>query len=238
MSVQVTSPAIPPILGRGRLDWEPSDASAALCGRDIASRDLVFVGSKGRQDFGLLAFRDFEKIQRPTELRRNLIELYRRDPQVSVRLLKTERRAAGFGGRELEGPTGNVADPERPHELEAGQPLQVLGVPFPQLRVLRLLADDGVLHDGVAKMVYHRRDGENAAQPLVRLFSGLVCLPCAYALFADANAVAEAAVSAPATTLRLVREVETVPVIVTSLVMGSGRRWADAKGSWDHRIAC
>ena len=37
-------------------------------------------------------------------------------------LLKTERNLAGPGGRELEGPTRNVADPQRSHELEAGQP--------------------------------------------------------------------------------------------------------------------
>jgi putative SOS response-associated peptidase YedK len=38
-------------------------------------------------------------------------------------------------------------------------------VPLPQLRVLGLLADDGVLHDGVAEVIHHRRDGEDAAQP-------------------------------------------------------------------------
>ena len=85
-------------------------------------------------------------------------------------LLKAERRGAGLGRRELEGPTRNVADPQRPHELEAGQPSQVLGVPFPQLRVFGLLADDGVLHDGVAKVIHHRRDGEDAAQTLVQIF--------------------------------------------------------------------
>ena len=75
-------------------------------------------------------------------------------------LLKAERRRAGLGGRELEGPTRNVADPQRSHELEAGQPSQVLGVPFPQLRVLGLLADDGILHDGVAEVIDHRGDGD------------------------------------------------------------------------------
>ena len=78
-------------------------------------------------------------------------------------LLKAERRLAGLGGGELEGPTRSVADPQRSHELETGQPSQVLGVPFPQLRVLGLLADDGVLHDGVAEVIHHRCDGEGAA---------------------------------------------------------------------------
>jgi hypothetical protein len=49
------------------------------------------------------------------------------------------------------GPARNVADPQRSHELEAGQPSKVLGVPLPQLWVLRLLADNGVLHDSVAE---------------------------------------------------------------------------------------
>ena len=29
----------------------------------------------------------------------------------------------------------------------------------------------GILHDGVAEVVHHRRDGEDAAQPFVQLFS-------------------------------------------------------------------
>jgi hypothetical protein len=43
-------------------------------------------------------------------------------------------------------------------------------VPFPQLRVLGFLADDGVLHDGVAEVIDDRRDGEDAAQSLVQTF--------------------------------------------------------------------
>jgi hypothetical protein len=43
-------------------------------------------------------------------------------------------------------------------------------VPFPQLRVLGLLADDGVLHDGVAEVIHYRRDGEDAPQPLIQTF--------------------------------------------------------------------
>ena len=80
-----------------------------------------------------------------------------------MRLLKAERRRAGLGRRELIRTARNVADPQRPHKLEAGQPSQVIGVPFPQLRVLGLLADDGVLHDGVAEVINHRRDGEDTA---------------------------------------------------------------------------
>jgi hypothetical protein len=51
------------------------DASAALTGRDVAGRDLVFVGGEGCQDFGLLAFRDLCEVQGPSEFRCDLIEL-------------------------------------------------------------------------------------------------------------------------------------------------------------------
>jgi hypothetical protein len=152
--------------GRHRLDRE-QDASAALSGRDVAGGDLVFVSGEGCEDFGLLGLRNLGEVQGPSEFRCDLIEFCGGDPQVPVGLFKAERRLAWLGGRELEGPTRNVADPQRSHEFEAGQPSQALGVPFLQLRVLGLLADDGVLHDGVAEVIHHRRDGEDAAQPLV-----------------------------------------------------------------------
>ena len=91
-------------------------------------------------------------------------------------------------------------------------------MPFPQLGVLGLLADDGILHDGVAEVIDDRGDGKNSARRSYRLFSGTVCLSCARALFAAINTVMGAAVSAsPATTLRLVIEVETVCDMATSL---------------------
>jgi hypothetical protein len=43
-------------------------------------------------------------------------------------------------------------------------------VPFPQLRVLGLLADDGIPHDGITEVIHHRRDDEDAAQPLIQTF--------------------------------------------------------------------
>ena len=93
-------------------------------------------------------------------------------------LLKAERRRAGLGGGELELPARNAADPQRPHELEAGQSSQVLGVPFLQLRVLGLLAHDRILHDRVAEVVHDRRDGEDAPQPFVQkdLTLSIYCL--------------------------------------------------------------
>ena len=137
---------------------------------DVTGSNLAFVGSEGSQDFTFLALRNLEEVQGPPELRSDLIEFCGRDAEVPVGLLKAEWRRAGPGGRELEGPARNVAHPQRPHELEAGQPSQVFGMPFPQLRVLGLLADDGVLHDGVAEVIHHRRDGEDAPEPLVQTF--------------------------------------------------------------------
>src|SRR5829696_1358158 len=126
------------------------------------------MSGEGRQDFRLFTLRNLEDIQGPPEFRGQRIEFCGGDPEVPVSLLQTERRRAGLGGRELERPTRSVADPQRPHELEAGQSLQVLRVPVPQRRVLGLLADDGVLHDGVAEVIHYRRDGEDTPEPLVQ----------------------------------------------------------------------
>jgi hypothetical protein len=110
----------PAQLSLGGSSGETPDASAALRARDVARGDLVFVGSRGCQDFTLLGLRHLEKVKGPPELRCDLIELCGRDPEVAVGLLKAERCRAGLGGREMERPTRNVADPQRSHELEAG----------------------------------------------------------------------------------------------------------------------
>lgn len=99
-----------------------TDASASLKDLDVAGGDLAFVGGEGGQDFGLLTLRDLEEIQGPSELRCDLIKFCWGDPQVPVGLFKAERRRAGLGGLELERPTRDVADPQRPHKFEAGQP--------------------------------------------------------------------------------------------------------------------
>ena len=52
----------PSLAGRDRLDWGTQDASAALGARDVPGGDLVFVGSEGCQDLGLLGLRDFEEV--------------------------------------------------------------------------------------------------------------------------------------------------------------------------------
>src|SRR4029077_4815402 len=136
-------------------DWETLDVSAALSGRDAAGADLVFVGSKGCEYFGLLARRDLEEDQGPSEFRCELIEFRGRDAEVTVSFLKTEWRRTPLRGSELVGTVRNVANPQRSHELKAGQPSEILGVPFRHLRVLELLADDRVFQDGFAEVIHH-----------------------------------------------------------------------------------
>ena len=65
-------------------------------------------------------------------------------------------------------------------------------------------ARHGFLHDGIAEVIDHRRDGETPPSRSYRLFSGAAGFDWAFALSARANIVNGAAVSAsPATTFRL-----------------------------------
>ena len=95
----------------------------------------MWAATAGCQDYSLLALR--------AQFRCDLIQFYGGDTEVAVGLIKAERRRAGLGGRELEGPPETLQTHIVRNELEAGQPSQVLDMPFPQLRVLGLLADDG-----------------------------------------------------------------------------------------------
>ena len=54
------------------------------------------------------------------KLRCNLIKFCGGDPERPVSLFQAKRRRARLGGFERKGTTRNVADPQRPHELEAG----------------------------------------------------------------------------------------------------------------------
>ena len=74
----------------------------------------------------------------------------------------------GLRARILERPARDVAHPERPHELEAGQSRKLGGVPLTKGRVGGPLPGDRVLDDRVAEVVDDRGDGEDAAQPLVQ----------------------------------------------------------------------
>ena len=73
----------------------------------------------------------------------------------------------GLRGRELERAAGDVAHPQRAHELEPRQPVEAVRVPFAQRRVLRALADDRVLDQRVAEAVDHRGDRECTPKPVI-----------------------------------------------------------------------
>jgi len=112
-------PILPPGVGsRYSVPRSPNERRSPS--RVRACGDLVFVSSEGCQDFGFLAFGNLEEVEGASELRSDLIEFRRSYPEVPVSLLKAERRLAGLSSRKLEGPIRNVADPQRPHELEAG----------------------------------------------------------------------------------------------------------------------
>src|SRR5688572_8278193 len=81
---------------------------------------------------------------------------------------QTKGGAAWLCGCILMGSPGDLADPERAHELEARESSKVVRVPFPERRVLRCLADNGVLHDRVAEVVNHGCDGEGATEPFIQ----------------------------------------------------------------------
>jgi hypothetical protein len=52
--------------------------------------------------------------------------------------------------------------------FQARQPAQIVCVPFPEGRVLRLLTNDGVLHDCIAEPVNKCCDGEYATKSFVQ----------------------------------------------------------------------
>ena len=123
---------------------------------------------KRSEDFVLLPLGHTDDVKGAPELGRDFIELVRRDLKVAMGLLEADGRAPRPRGGVLERSTGDVADPQGAHELQAGQPAEVVRVPLAESRVFRLLADDRVLDDRIAEMVDHRCDREDAAEPLVQ----------------------------------------------------------------------
>jgi hypothetical protein len=61
--------------------------------------------------------------------------------------------------------------------LRPGSLAKFLVCHSPQLTVLGFLADDRVLHDGVAEVINDRRDGENAAQAHTEFFQAWFSQP-------------------------------------------------------------
>ena len=89
-------------------------------------------------------------IERASQLSRDLIELLGGDAELAMGLFQPEGGASWLRGSKREGSTGDVADPQRAHELQPWQPVQLVGMPLTKLGVLRCLADDGVLDDRIA----------------------------------------------------------------------------------------
>jgi hypothetical protein len=105
-------------------------------------------------------------------------------------------------------------------------------VPFAQLGILGLLADDGIFTTASLKWSTTAAMAKTPPSRSYRLFSGTVCLSCACALSAAAKTVTGAAASAsPPTTLRLVIEVETICDMATSGARTTERDEAE----WDDR---
>jgi hypothetical protein len=126
------------------------------------------VCSKCSQNLLLLPLGHLEEIKRPPKFSRDFVELAGRDLQLAMGFLQAERSTAWFRGCILLGSTGNLADPQGAHELEAWKSAQIIGVPFPEGGVLRCLADDRVLHDRLTEVINHRCDGECATEPFVQ----------------------------------------------------------------------
>src|SRR6185503_3566857 len=140
--------------------------------RLVAGRYLFFVRCEGGEDFTLLTRRHFGEVKAAPQFGRYLVEFFRRDPELAMRVLKAQMGFAPFCRREFEGPSRNLADPQGSHELEARQPAQVLRVPFPEGRVLRRLAHDRVLDHCAPEMVVDRDDGKDAAKPFIQALLG------------------------------------------------------------------
>src|SRR5439155_23754545 len=96
---------------------------------------LSLVCRKCGQNLPLLLLGHLEEVKRSPKFSRDFIELGRRDLQFAMGLFEAKGSTAHLRGCILLGATGNVADPEGAHELEAWKSAQIVGVPFPEGRV-------------------------------------------------------------------------------------------------------
>ena len=91
--------------------------------------DLTLVSRECGQDLALLGGRNVELVERLREDGGDGIELGGLDVQVAVGFLEAQAVSSGRGAHVALRATGDAAEPERPHELQAGQAPQILGVP-------------------------------------------------------------------------------------------------------------
>ena len=123
---------------------------------------------EGREDFSLFTRRHLGPVKGASQLGRDLVEFRGRDLEVTMRILKSQGGTSRFCRREFERPARDLADPQGSHELETRQSAQVIPVPIPERRILRILSDDRVLHNRVTKVVNYGGDGEDPAKPFVQ----------------------------------------------------------------------
>jgi soluble P-type ATPase len=141
---------------------------APLYGRQVALVHLALVCRKRSQDLALLPLGDLEVVKAAREFSRDFIELLRRDAELAMGFLQTKRRTSRLGGDVFERPTGDVADPQGAHPLQARESVRLLDTPLAQLGVLREFADGWIGDDCIAEVVDNCRDREDATEPLVK----------------------------------------------------------------------
>src|SRR4029079_10534849 len=119
-----------------RIHWS-SGAGLAHRGSGLTRplRDFALVSRESRQHLILLGLRDPEFVECLREDSCDGVEFLGRDVQVAVRFLEAQAVMSGPGPDVSLGATRDVAKPQRPHELQAGQTRQLLGVPFAEGRV-------------------------------------------------------------------------------------------------------
>ena len=90
-----------------------------------------------------------------------------------MRLFKTQRGTSVPGCRIFAWAGRDVTDPQGSHELESRQPVQVLGVPFPECGVLSRLSQHRVVHRSVTKVVNNHSHREGTPKPFIQGLPGL-----------------------------------------------------------------
>src|SRR3954468_23529056 len=88
-----------------------SPRSPSHLGLSRTLRHFALVCRKGAKNLALLLFRDVELVERAGKLSGDLVELFGRYPEPTVRFLETEHVVPGHGRRILKRSAGHVADP-------------------------------------------------------------------------------------------------------------------------------
>ena len=76
---------------------------------------------EGGEDFSFLTRRHFGEVKAASQLGGDLVKFRWRDPEVTMRLLKSQMSFTRFCCRKFERAARDFADPQGSHELEARQ---------------------------------------------------------------------------------------------------------------------